>query len=64
MGLEHTQHRRKSTQMQISFQFASIKSWERRGRFNYDNLTGPTTNPDQTLLDPTFGQRKVRQTST
>ena len=25
------------------------------GRFNYDNLTGPTTNPDQTLLDPTFG---------
>src|ERR1700731_4668793 len=25
------------------------------GRFNYDNLTGPTTNPDQTLLDPSFG---------
>jgi hypothetical protein len=25
------------------------------GRFNYDNLTGPTTNPDQTLLDPGFG---------
>ena len=24
------------------------------GRFNYDNLTGPTTNPDQTLLDPSF----------
>ena len=24
-------------------------------RLNYDNLTGPTTNPDQTLLDPTFG---------
>ncbi len=24
------------------------------GRWNYDNLTGPTTNPDQTLLDPTF----------
>src|SRR6202035_1802516 len=24
------------------------------GRFTMDNLTGPTTNPDQTLLDPTF----------
>ena len=25
------------------------------GRFNYNNLNGPTTNPDQTLLDPSFG---------
>ncbi|HEV2136828.1 MAG TPA: TonB-dependent receptor [Terracidiphilus sp.] len=25
------------------------------GRFTYDNLTGPTTNPDQTILDPSFG---------
>jgi hypothetical protein len=25
------------------------------GRFNLDNLTGPTTNPDQTAIDPTFG---------
>ncbi len=24
-------------------------------RFNMDNLTGPTTNPDQTALDPSFG---------
>ncbi|HEY4048981.1 MAG TPA: TonB-dependent receptor [Acidobacteriaceae bacterium] len=24
-------------------------------RFNYNNLTGPTTNPDQTVLDPSFG---------
>ena len=24
-------------------------------RFNYDNLTGPTTNPDQTAIDPAFG---------
>jgi hypothetical protein len=24
------------------------------GRFNYDNLTGPTTNPDQTTIDPSF----------
>ena len=24
-------------------------------RLTYDNLTGPTTNPDQTLLDPSFG---------
>src|SRR6202790_3197596 len=29
------------------------------GRFNYDNLTGPTTNPDQTLLDPSFGVKYV-----
>jgi len=29
------------------------------GRFNYDNLTGPTTNPDQTLIDPTFGVQYV-----
>ena len=29
------------------------------GRFNYDNLTGPTTNPDQTTIDPTFGVRYV-----
>lgn len=25
------------------------------GRFTLDNMTGPTTNPDQTLLDPSFG---------
>ena len=24
-------------------------------RFNLDNLTGPTTNPDQTAIDPAFG---------
>lgn len=24
-------------------------------RFTLDNLTGPTTNPDQTVIDPTFG---------
>ena len=24
-------------------------------RFNLDNLTGPTTNPDQTAIDPKFG---------
>jgi len=24
-------------------------------RFNFDNLTGPTTNPDQTAVDPAFG---------
>ncbi|HWT66289.1 MAG TPA: TonB-dependent receptor [Terracidiphilus sp.] len=24
-------------------------------RFSMDNLTGPTTNPDQTAIDPTFG---------
>ena len=29
------------------------------GRFSYDNLTGPTTNPDQTLLDPSFGVEYV-----
>ncbi|MFZ0661540.1 MAG: TonB-dependent receptor [Acidobacteriaceae bacterium] len=29
------------------------------GRFNYDNLTGPTTNPDQTVIDPSFGVQYV-----
>ncbi len=29
------------------------------GRFTYDNLTGPTTNPDQTLLDPSFGVQYI-----
>src|SRR6202167_1349935 len=29
------------------------------GRFNYDNLTGPTTNPDQTLIGPSFGVQYV-----
>jgi hypothetical protein len=29
------------------------------GRFTFDNLTGPTTNPDQTILDPTFGVQYV-----
>jgi hypothetical protein len=24
-------------------------------RFNFDNMTGPTTNPDQTAIDPAFG---------
>jgi hypothetical protein len=28
-------------------------------RFNYDNLTGPTTNPDQTILDPSFGVQYI-----
>jgi hypothetical protein len=28
-------------------------------RFNYDNLTGPTTNPDQTAVDPAFGVQYI-----
>ena len=28
-------------------------------RFTSDNLTGPTTNPDQTILDPSFGVQYV-----
>lgn len=28
-------------------------------RFTYNNLTGPTTNPDQSLLNPTFGVQYV-----
>jgi len=28
-------------------------------RFTYDNLTGPTTNPDQTTIDPSFGVQYV-----
>ena len=27
------------------------------GRFTFDNLNGPTTNPDQTVIDPAFGIR-------
>ena len=27
------------------------------GRISFDNLDGPTTNPDQTVLDPSFGVR-------
>ena len=30
-------------------------------RFTYDNLLGPTTNPDQTILDPSFGVQFVQQ---
>jgi len=29
------------------------------GRFNFDDLTGPTINPSQTLLDPSFAVRYV-----
>jgi hypothetical protein len=29
------------------------------GRFNYNNLNGPTTNPDQTTIDPAFGIRYI-----
>lgn len=28
-------------------------------RFNFDNLRGPTTNPDQTAIDPSFGVQYV-----
>jgi hypothetical protein len=28
-------------------------------RFNFNNLTGPTTNPDQTTIDPSFGIQYV-----
>jgi len=39
------------------------ESWRKRtnclGRYQYDNLTGPTKNPDQTLLDPSFGGSNV-----
>ena len=32
------------------------------GRVSFDNLTGPTTNPDQTAIDPSFGvQYRDRQ---
>ncbi len=29
------------------------------GRFNFDNLVGPTTNPDQTAINPSFGVQYV-----
>ena len=28
-------------------------------RFNFDNISGPTTNPDQTAIDPSFGVQYV-----
>jgi hypothetical protein len=28
-------------------------------RFSFDNLTGPTTNPDQTAVDPSFGVQYI-----
>jgi hypothetical protein len=28
-------------------------------RFNFNNLNGPTTNPDQTVIDPAFGVRYI-----
>jgi hypothetical protein len=28
-------------------------------RLNYNNLNGPTTNPDQTVIDPSFGVRYI-----
>jgi hypothetical protein len=28
-------------------------------RFTFDNLTGPTTNPDQTAIDPSFGVQYI-----
>jgi hypothetical protein len=28
-------------------------------RFNFNNLDGPTTNPDQTVIDPAFGVRYI-----
>src|ERR1700751_882148 len=28
-------------------------------RFSFDNLTGPTTNPDQTTIDPSFGVQYI-----
>ena len=31
------------------------------GRFTLDNLNGPTTNPDQTAVDPSFGIRYIDQ---
>ena len=31
------------------------------GRFTFDNLTGPTTNPDQTIIDPSFGVQYIDQ---
>jgi hypothetical protein len=31
------------------------------GRFNFNNLTGPTTNPDQTAIDPSFGVTYIDQ---
>jgi hypothetical protein len=39
--------------MRIDHKFSSKDQFF--ARFNLDNLTGPTTNPDQTAIDPSFG---------
>jgi hypothetical protein len=46
---------------QFSLRIDQILSQKARlfGRFTLDNLSGPTTNPDQTAVDPSFGIRYI-----
>jgi hypothetical protein len=41
----------------LDFQSSAKDHWT--ARFSLDNLSGPTTNPDQTVIDPTFGVEYV-----
>ena len=44
-----------ANQFSMRFDHAITPKDQFLARFNYNNLTGPTTNPDQTAIDPTFG---------
>jgi hypothetical protein len=46
-------HRRRPVFLRIDHKFSAKDQFF--ARFNLDNLTGPTTNPDQTAIDPAFG---------
>ncbi|MBB5062563.1 TonB-dependent receptor [Granulicella mallensis] len=41
----------------LDFQSGARDHW--MARFSLDNLSGPTTNPDQTVIDPSFGVEYV-----
>jgi hypothetical protein len=41
----------------LDFQSGAKDHW--MARFSLDNLSGPTTNPDQTVIDPSFGVEYV-----
>ena len=55
--------RQRSPRTQISSRSGWITRSQQRtsffARFNFDNLTGPTTNPDQTAIDPSFGVQYI-----
>jgi len=45
----------RANQFSIRLDHAITSKDQFLARFNFNDLTGPTTNPDQTAIDPTFG---------